>query len=137
MPKDPFIKGLFTAGAFTKTWTTAEADTIYTEVVQFRYPEREIGLWGLFMVGTGAVNVTPKLQNVLTGTTYSPVLHSIKGYKNGNASLVTVFQPADGFESRLEYNNRWWVYNPSGFRIELTRATNTQVIWTYAGVKAL
>ena len=134
---EPLNKGLFTSGAFTKTWTTGEADTIYTEPFQVITPQKEVGLWSLFMVGTGSVNLSLQLQSILTPGTYSPVLHTIQGYTNGNSSLVSSFVPASGFESYININNSWWLYNPDGYRLAITRDANTEVVFTFAGVKAL
>lgn len=136
--KNPIIVPLFSTNKqdFTYTWTAAAANTLTSEIVQIPRPADEIGMWSMFLKGTGAVNVTVALFQSLKPTVLSPVSHSIAGYTNGNAAQVTTFQPANGFETYLSAHG-WWVFNPGGFKIILTRASSVEVVFSYAGVKAL
>ncbi len=141
--KPPLDKGLFapaTAGAEnlkTYTWTTAMSDTLESEQIQISNPSQEIGLWGLFLKCTGSPTITVKLRYVYEPTVVSNVYNSVAGYTNGTATTVTSFVPANGFESRMDYLNEWWLYNPEGFKIVLIRDSNSEVIFTFGGIKAL
>lgn len=125
------------SGAYTKTWTTGESDTIYSDRMTVKNTEQEIGLYSLYLAGTGSTTITVKFQYFLKDpATYSPVYNLVQGYTNGTSTLVSSFSPANGFEARID-NMAWWRYNQDGFRIVLIRSSSTQVTFTYGGIKAL
>ena len=123
------VIGIFSGNTETYTWTAALADTIYLEDIVFPNPVHEKGFYGLILKGAGAVNVTPQLQYRVASGDYSAVVHTIEGYTNGTTSRVELFAPANGFEGFLHLQD-FWLYNPRGFRIVLTRAANTEVVWS-------
>ena len=138
MNNNPIITPLFSSDKqdFTYTWTAAMADTLTSEVIQILKPRDEIGMWTMFIKGTGSVNLTAALFQALRPVNISPVSHSVTGYTNGDTDLVSTFQAANGFESYLS-SHGWWMFNPDGFKIILTRASSVEVVFTFAGVKAL
>ena len=135
---NPIITPLFSSDKqdFTYTWTAAMDDTLTSEVILISQPREEIGMWSMFLKGTGSVNITVALFQALQPVNLSPVSHAVTGYTNGNTALVGTFQAAGGFESYLS-SHGWWMFNPDGFKIILTRASSVEVVFTFAGVKAL
>ena len=132
----PTWKPLFD-GSYSKTWATSESDTIYSDRITVKNTEEEIGLYSLFIYGTGTVNVSVKLQfYVKDPEVYSPVYHEVEGFTNGSSSKVTSFDLDDGFDARID-THTWWMYNPDGFRLVFIRASNVQLTITYGGVRAL
>jgi len=122
---------------FAYTWEAGTGNTLTSNWLTHKDPTKEIGVWTIFMVGTGAVNLTMKLYYKMgeLANVYSPVAHTVSGYINGQTSVQSTWQAASGFESHL-HKNSWWTFNPDGFKIILTRASDVEVDLTYAGMKA-
>jgi hypothetical protein len=133
--------GIFTDNANTYTWNTGGGNTLNGDLVYYsmrQSPLKEIGLWSLFIHGTGSVNLTPKLQFCVDAVneTYNPVVITLDGYTNGNSAKVQLFAPASGFICNLSAWQDEWLY-AEGFRIVLDRASDTQVVFTNGVIKAL
>jgi hypothetical protein len=122
---------------YAYTWEAGTGNTLSSNWLTHKDPTQEIGVWTLFMVGTGAVNLTMNLYFRMGegSTIYSPVAHAVGGYINGQTSAQTTWQAANGFEAHL-HKNSWWTFNPDGFKLILTRASDVEVDLTYAGMKA-
>lgn len=134
--QEPTRKGMFD-GLNTKTWLTSESDTIYSDRMTVKRTDQEIGLYSMFVYGTGSTTITVQFQYFVDDpAVYSPVYNTVEGYTNGTSATVTSFSPINGFEARID-NQTWWRYNPDGFRIVFIRSSNTEVTFTFAGVKAL
>ena len=117
-----------------KNWTTALADTISTELIQFPNPPYEVGLWTLIIgttdSGGGTPTITPVLKFWINSTTYETTGHSLTDL-GGNTSFTSGGQ----FICRLQ-NESWWAFN-NGFKIDLTRSANSALVIDFMEVIAI
>ena len=69
-------------------WATGVGNTLTSNWLTHKDPTKEIGVWTLFMTGTGTVNLTIKLYFRMGegSTVYSPVAHTVSGYINGQSA---------------------------------------------------
>jgi len=122
--------------SFAKTWATSEADEISSTIILPKDFSSDRGLISLFLVSSsGNVVVTPKLSYALNqGGTSMSYDHGITGYKNGSTTKVSSFNPnSESFESAI-HQQLFYLPCINGFKIKLTRASNVQVVFTYAGI---
>jgi len=124
--------------SYSYTWTAALADTITSNVILPKDFSNDKGLISLFLIpSSGNVVVTPKLGYCLNqGGTSMSFYHGIDGYKASDLTQKnTTFNPNSdsGFEAAI-HQQLYYLPCLNGFKIQLTRASNVQVVFTYAGV---
>lgn len=133
---NPIIKPIFSGSVFNYTWATGGGNTLTSPLITIMEKEKEIGNWTLFLAGNGAVNLTIKLYYFLRDGIYSSVGHVVEAYINGEVEKQSTFLIADGIDAPLNAQD-WWLYNPDGFKLVITRASDVQVIFTHGSVKAI
>lgn len=109
-------------------WPATDADTIYLEDFPYSNPPLNAGLVSIYLsiadTGAGTPTITPKLEFKYASGVYGPV-HSIENH-DGN----TTFASPGEFEARLDTQSWWQIHQ--GWRLELTRSSNSAVYITYA-----
>ncbi len=133
---EPLEKPLF-GDTFSKTWATSEADEISSDLILPKNFSKDKGLISLFIVSSsGNVTVTPELSYALNqGGTSMSFDHGLSGYKTGGGETrVSTFNPnSESFECAI-HQQLFYLPCVNGFKIKLTRASNVEVIFTYAGI---